>query len=251
MIPSSSQFRGLLHTVSRRAATSRPPLTRSFASVLPSIPRGGQKLSPTDPQNGQLRPQLNIEVDLNHGLWAFFRKNEEEDVVKYDTVEAIDLTTQYRGRSWTAAELRRKSFKDLHTLWYVLLRERNLLATQKEEARRLQIAVQRTPITAKVHRVRKSMARIKYVINERRLAYEGAMAIYAEQREEAIRSGAIPPPPVVEKAPRRQKEVVKVEVAKKEEVKKVVHPPNTDHAKAAAFTASALFEPVETPTERR
>jgi large subunit ribosomal protein L47 len=29
-----------------------------------------------------------------------------------------------------------KSFKDLHTLWYVTLRERNLLATQREEARR-------------------------------------------------------------------------------------------------------------------
>jgi large subunit ribosomal protein L47 len=29
--------------------------------------------------------------------------------------------------------------RDLHTLWYVVLRERNLLATQKEEARRMGI----------------------------------------------------------------------------------------------------------------
>ena len=34
-----------------------------------------------------------------------------------------------------------KSFKDLHTLWYVTLRERNLLATQKEEARRAGITI--------------------------------------------------------------------------------------------------------------
>jgi hypothetical protein len=41
------------------------------------------------------------------------------------------------GRGWRAEELRLKSFKDLHTLWYILLRERNLLASQKEEVRRM------------------------------------------------------------------------------------------------------------------
>jgi large subunit ribosomal protein L47 len=44
------------------------------------------------------------------------------------------------ARSWKAAELRRKSFKDLHTLWYVLVRERNLLAAQREEARRIGVS---------------------------------------------------------------------------------------------------------------
>lgn len=47
------------------------------------------------------------------------------------------LLTVITGRPWLASELRHKSFKDLHTLWYVCLREKNLLATQKEEVRRM------------------------------------------------------------------------------------------------------------------
>ena len=42
-----------------------------------------------------------------------------------------------QGRAWEASELRLKSFKDLHTLWYVAAREQNLLASQKEEVRRM------------------------------------------------------------------------------------------------------------------
>lgn len=50
--------------------------------------------------------------------------------------------TDVLGRAWKATELRLKSFQDLHTLWYVTLRERNLLATQREEARRMGIKIQ-------------------------------------------------------------------------------------------------------------
>jgi large subunit ribosomal protein L47 len=101
---------------------------------------------------------------------------------------SFDVGSFSSGRAWTAAELRRKSFRDLHTLWYVLVRERNLLATQKATYRRSTVGLGLlNNVEKRAHQCRKSMARMKYVINERRLAYEGAMKIHAEKMELAAK----------------------------------------------------------------
>ncbi|KAH8104582.1 MRP-L47-domain-containing protein [Cristinia sonorae] len=228
MIPSTSSLRSLTVSFSRAVSTSRPSYTRSFASVLSSVPttaKTAPKVTPENPQNGQLRPQLNISVDPNHGLYAFFRKKEVDGVVKYDTVEAPEPMTT--SRAWTAAELRRKSFKDLHTLWYVLVRERNLLATQREEGRRLQINPSRLLLAQKAFRVRKSMARIKYVINERRMAYEDAVKILAEKQTTPVEGTVVPAIKGADAA-----------AALKEAPKK-------EHVKAANLAAAGLFETAE------
>jgi len=150
------------------------------------------------PKPGAKRPHLNINVNPYHGLWQFFRvikyTNEERGgktmrrrIDDYDStgrgtfvrvaVEPRDQVRSISGRSWSAAELRRKSFHDLHTLWYLVLRERNLLATQRAELGRLLLPPsQQELIRERIRKCKKTHARIKLVMSERRRGYERAIA---------------------------------------------------------------------------
>ncbi|PIM97143.1 Mitochondrial/chloroplast ribosomal protein L4/L29 [Handroanthus impetiginosus] len=68
------------------------------------------------------------------------------------------------GRSWKASELRLKSWDDLHKLWYVLLKEKNMLMTQRQMLHAQNL---RFPNPERIPKVRKSMCRIKHVLTER------------------------------------------------------------------------------------
>ncbi|KAF8985463.1 54S ribosomal protein L4 mitochondrial [Entomortierella lignicola] len=89
----------------------------------------------------------------------------------FENGKSLPTEKSWTGRAWRASELRVKSFEDLHKLWYVLLKERNLLAAQKEEARRFHISKQYFSNKGRQVKCQKSMARIKFVLNERRLAW--------------------------------------------------------------------------------
>ncbi|PIA41880.1 hypothetical protein AQUCO_02100006v1, partial [Aquilegia coerulea] len=91
---------------------------------------------------------------MHNPLEAFFesdRTQEEGNPVVY-------------GRSWKASELRLKSWDDLQKLWYVLLKEKNMLMTQRQMLHAQNL---RFPNPERVPKVRKSMCRIKHVLTER------------------------------------------------------------------------------------
>lgn len=68
------------------------------------------------------------------------------------------------GRGWKASELRLKSWDDLHKLWYVLLKEKNMLMSQRQMMHAQNL---RFPNPERLPKVRKSMCRIKHVLTER------------------------------------------------------------------------------------
>ncbi|CAL7952400.1 unnamed protein product [Xylocopa violacea] len=72
------------------------------------------------------------------------------------------------GRSWRKDELRLKSNEDLHKLWYVLLKERNMLLTMEEFCKK---EWKLFPNPERIDKVEDSMSNIESVVRERNKAY--------------------------------------------------------------------------------
>ena len=68
------------------------------------------------------------------------------------------------GASWTCQQLRNKSNEDLHKLWYVLLKERNMLLTLEQEAKRQRLPM---PSPERLEKVVDSMDALDKVVQER------------------------------------------------------------------------------------
>ena len=82
------------------------------------------------------------------------------------------------GRSWLASELRQKSFDDLHQLWFVLLKERNMLHTEKFIAKRKN---QPMDHFERIQKVKVSMARLKTILSERSIEHKAALAKVSDE----------------------------------------------------------------------
>ncbi|KAK9236782.1 mitochondrial 39-S ribosomal protein L47 (MRP-L47)-domain-containing protein [Lipomyces kononenkoae] len=106
----------------------------------------------------------------DHPLWKFYRRK--------DACLTNPQVYNHLGRSWEIPELRRKGYEDLHVLWYVCLRELNVLRTEMSA---LRIAIRPNMIEnvgqkydAPLKSVRRSMANIRTVLLERYYAWENA-----------------------------------------------------------------------------
>ncbi|XP_014448865.1 39S ribosomal protein L47, mitochondrial [Tupaia chinensis] len=86
------------------------------------------------------------------------------------------------GASWTCQQLRNKSNEDLHKLWYVLLKERNMLLTLEQEAKRQRLPM---PSPERLDKVIDSMDALDQVVQER----EDALRLLQTGQEKA-RPGA-------------------------------------------------------------
>ena len=85
------------------------------------------------------------------------------------------------GRAWTAKELRRKSFDDLHKLWYVLYKEKNAVLTERQRARTLGREM-RAP--ERLKELNLSISRLRHVIDDRRKVLKAAREGRLEAEEE-------------------------------------------------------------------
>ncbi|KAM6962526.1 large ribosomal subunit protein uL29m [Aplochiton taeniatus] len=82
----------------------------------------------------------------------------------FDLPENWGESTVKSGSPWTSKQLRTKSNEDLHKLWYVLLKEKNLLLTLEQESKRQRLQM---PSPERLKKVERSMKRLDTVVKER------------------------------------------------------------------------------------
>ncbi|RMZ98220.1 39S ribosomal mitochondrial [Brachionus plicatilis] len=105
----------------------------------------------------QLTKKFNSTSVTGNKLMEFFddKKNWTEEKVKH-------------GRPWTLDELRLKSNVDLHKLWYILHKERNMLLTMEEIYKQKDLPM---PSHERIAKVDETMENVLGVVEERNIAF--------------------------------------------------------------------------------
>lgn len=120
----------------------------------------------------------NVQVDEDHGLWDFLPVSR----AAIGTPEELSS----HGRGWTVPELRQKDWDDLHRMWWVCIKERNRIATQEFERKRIAGRYDMYGDYEAAQRdaeVRKTMKAIRHCLTERWYAWENARVAGMEDEE--------------------------------------------------------------------
>ncbi|KAH9601312.1 Ribosomal protein L47 [Trypanosoma melophagium] len=101
------------------------------------------------------------------------------------------------GGSWPYESLRGKSLADLQQIWFLLVKERNMLQSMREHYLRHQEELGAMPAPSRLRMVQESMRNIRRVVQEREAAATArATAIFRERLQRGVyRFPPGPPPP--------------------------------------------------------
>ncbi|KAJ4986776.1 50s ribosomal protein l4 [Stagonosporopsis vannaccii] len=138
-------------------------------------PRQTLSVRQKDFENQQLPTPVKIEEKptgtQDHGLWDFF---------KDQALLTTPTQLAQHGREWTIGELRSKDWDSLHQLWWVCVKERNRLATEKLERARLKALYGDHEAKDRDEVVQKTMKAILDTLAERTQAYQEAYALASQ-----------------------------------------------------------------------
>ncbi|KIW19746.1 hypothetical protein PV08_00320 [Exophiala spinifera] len=108
----------------------------------------------------------------DHGLWGFFNSDKKPML-------APDVESSH-GRSWAYSELAQKSYEDLHKLYWVCVKEQNIVMTREKERKRLRAGYGVAEHEERVKTIRNTMYRIRDVLADRQLSWEDARMLYGQ-----------------------------------------------------------------------
>lgn len=101
------------------------------------------------------------------------------------------MADEHTGREWTVPELRSFDWDDLHQLWWVCVKERNRLATEKITRRRLDTEYGDYESDGRDETIQKTMKAILDTLKERELAWREAVKL--SKKDPTIRmEGGVP-----------------------------------------------------------
>ncbi|KAH7379622.1 50S ribosomal protein-like protein L4 [Pyrenochaeta sp. MPI-SDFR-AT-0127] len=174
LVPSAQCTRNARFSTSRPLCKKDNNSNRGLSAVRNTGLRPRQTLSvkQKDFANQQLPKPVKIEEKVtgspDHGLWDFFK---DQKLLQTPVEE------QRHGRSWTVGELRNRDWDSLHQLWWVCVKERNRLATEKIERKRLDAGYGDYENKQRDTTVQETMKAILDTLAERQVAYNEALEL--------------------------------------------------------------------------